>query len=350
MRGGWWATGLDSETIFQAQYSVLAKPPMIHPTLGPESRYRALVISNEKTMRIECGQRPMVLRPSSQRRFALIIDTHTHFYDPSRPQGVPWPPKDDALLYRTVLPAHYRALAEPRGVSGTVVVEASEWLEDNAWVLALAASEPFIVGLVGHIVPGRPEFAAELARFAANPLLRGIRCRPGYFADLPTEALLRDLALLVKYDLELDAMVQESEVDRILAVAQRLPELRIVLNHTVCMPVDGGPVTPEWLGIYARLAAEPNIHLKVSAVLEMSVVQPAPTDLDTYRPGLDAMFNAFGEDRVIYGSNWPVSDRASSFADALGVVKAYCEAKGSAVADKYFCANSKRVYKWLDRG
>ena len=280
----------------------------------------------------------------------MIIDTHTHVYDPSRPQGVPWPPEDNALLYRTVLPAHYRALAEPYGITGTVVVEASKWLEDNAWVLDLAAEEPFIVGLVGHIEPGRREFAAELARFAANPLLRGIRCGGGYFAEPPSDALLSDLALLAQNDLEMDALVRGAGVESIVAVAQRLPELRIVLNHTVHMPVDGGPVTPAWLETFARLAAEPNMHLKVSAVLEQSVVQPAPTDLDTYRPGLDAMFNAFGEDRVIYGSNWPVSDRASSFADALGVVQAYFEAKGSAVATKYFFANSKRVYKWLDRG
>ena len=280
----------------------------------------------------------------------MVIDTHTHLYDPTRPQGVPWPSKDNALLYRTVLPTHYKALAEPHGITGTVVVEASKWLEDNAWVLDLAADEPFIVGLVGHIEPGRPEFGAELGRFAANPLLRGIRCGAAYFEDVEKGSLLQDLALLAERDLELDVLARMAQAEAVVAVAQRLPGLRIVLNHTAHMPVDGGPVKPEWLEAYGRLAAEPNVHLKVSAVLEQSLVQPAPTDLKTYRPGLDAMFDAFGEDRVIYGSNWPVSDRASSFSDALGVVKAYYEAKGSAIADKYFGGNSKRVYKWLDRG
>ena len=68
----------------------------------------------------------------------MIIDTHTHFYDPTRPQGVPWPSKENELLYRTVLPQHHRALAEREGVTGTVVVEASKWLEDNQYVLDLA--------------------------------------------------------------------------------------------------------------------------------------------------------------------------------------------------------------------
>ena len=64
-----------------------------------------------------------------------VIDTHTHFYDPSRTQGVPWPNKDDDFLYRTVLPNEYKAMTMPLGVRGTVVVEASKWFEDNLWIL-----------------------------------------------------------------------------------------------------------------------------------------------------------------------------------------------------------------------
>src|SRR5947209_6291608 len=76
-----------------------------------------------------------------------IIDTHTHFYDPMRPQGVPWPPKEDKLLYRRVLPEHFQNLTKSQHVTGTVVVEASAWVEDNDWILDLAAKNPIIVGL-----------------------------------------------------------------------------------------------------------------------------------------------------------------------------------------------------------
>ena len=106
----------------------------------------------------------------------MIIDTHTHFYDPHRPQGVPWPPKDNALLYRPVFPEHFKALAEPEGVTGTVVVEASAWLEDNQWILDLAEDDPFILGLVGHIDPGTETFGPQLAHYAAHPRFLGIRC------------------------------------------------------------------------------------------------------------------------------------------------------------------------------
>src|SRR5688572_29594071 len=104
-----------------------------------------------------------------------IIDCHTHFYDPSRPGGVPWPGKDDKVLYRTVLPKHFREVAGPLGVTGTVVVEASPLVEDNQWLLDLAKDEPWIVGIAGHLSPGGEGFGGHIERFAKTPLYRGIR-------------------------------------------------------------------------------------------------------------------------------------------------------------------------------
>jgi L-fuconolactonase len=105
-----------------------------------------------------------------------VIDTHTHFYDPTRADGVPWPTaEEDRLLYRTVLPDDFMAVAGPCGVTGTVIVEASPRYEDNAWVLEQAERHHCIVGLCGSVQPNRPEFAAEIRNLAANPLFRGIR-------------------------------------------------------------------------------------------------------------------------------------------------------------------------------
>src|SRR5262245_38447970 len=86
-----------------------------------------------------------------------ILDTHTHFYDTARPhppgrdRPVPWPPPSEGpVLYRPVLPAEYVKMVAPLGFKGTVVVEASEWLEDNQWLLDLAVRNPVIVGIVGN--------------------------------------------------------------------------------------------------------------------------------------------------------------------------------------------------------
>jgi L-fuconolactonase len=276
----------------------------------------------------------------------MMIDTHTHFYDPTRPQGVPWPPKDNKLLYRTVLPAHYKTLAEPEGVTGTIVVEASAWLDDNQWVLDLAANEPFIAGLVGHIDPNRPEFGADLDRFAANPRFRGIRCGGAFFEDVEKGTFLADMEKLAAKDLELDVLVRRPHFGGLLKLAKTVPALRIVVDHIAHMPIDGESITAEWQEIYQQMAGQPNIFTKVSAVMEQSVIQPAPTGVDYYRPALDALWNAFGPDRLIYGSNWPVVERAASFVDSLNLVKVYFAEKGEVATAKYFWQNAQAVYKW----
>ena len=103
-----------------------------------------------------------------------VIDCHTHFYDPSRPQGIPWPGRDSSL-YRTVLPADLRRQPQHLPVTGTIVVEASSWLEDNDWLLELGQRDPFIVGVVGNLNPESADFGLQVRRLSANPLFRGIR-------------------------------------------------------------------------------------------------------------------------------------------------------------------------------
>ncbi|MBX3013291.1 MAG: amidohydrolase family protein [Caldilineaceae bacterium] len=277
----------------------------------------------------------------------MIIDTHTHFYDPTRPQGVPWPSADTPLLYRPVLPAHWRALAAPEGVTGTVVVEASGWLEDNQWILDLAAQDGSLVGLVGHIDPNRPEFATELNRFAANPRFRGIRCGGRYLEDLTTGSFVEDMALLAAKNLALDVLLRKEHFAGLIALAQRLPDLRIVIDHIGHMPIDGKAISAEWVAHYQQLAAQPNLVMKVSALMEQSISYPAPTALDFYRPTLDILWQSFGADRLIYGSNWPVSERAGDFYhQGISLVKAYFQAKGPAAYDKYFWQNAQAVYQW----
>ena len=91
-----------------------------------------------------------------------IIDSHVHFYDPSRPGGVPWPPASDTGLYRPVLPEAYRKITAGLGIKGVIEVEASPLLEDNQWVLDLAAREPVILGTCGDIEIGKPGFGDNL--------------------------------------------------------------------------------------------------------------------------------------------------------------------------------------------
>lgn len=102
-----------------------------------------------------------------------IIDTHIHLFDPTRSEGIPWPEKgnkDDEILCQPALPGRYRQITGGLGIVGAIKVECSPWLEDNQWVLDVAASDPLIVGTVGNLEPGTPDFLKHLQRFHQNPL------------------------------------------------------------------------------------------------------------------------------------------------------------------------------------
>jgi L-fuconolactonase len=281
-----------------------------------------------------------------------LIDTHTHFYDPTRAQGVPWPTREDKLLYRRVLPEDYPALPVPRPVTGTVVVEASPWLEDNQWVLDLAAHEPFIVGFVGNLPVGTKEFAAHLKRFAANNLFRGIRIGHRKLDGTPDEAaFVSDLKLLADHDLSLDLLGGREILPFADRLAEKVPNLRIIIDHLAGVVVDGKAPPADWAEQMQALARRPKIYCKLSGLVEGTGRSDgsAPRDVEFYRPVLDAMHTMFGPERLIYASNWPVSERFAPLSTVQGIVADYFRSHGRPAEEQVFAQSAKTAYRWVQR-
>jgi L-fuconolactonase len=262
-----------------------------------------------------------------------IIDTHIHLYDPTRPQGVPWPPKNDPLLYRRTLPADFTAATQGLNVTGAIVIESNALLEDNQWVLDLAADNPLIVAFVGHLDKGSPSFPQHLARFAKNRLFRGIRLSgKSIAAGLSQPAFIAGLQQLADRDLQVDAIGDHTIFSALIAISDRLPSLRIVIDH---LPFDLG--TGEHA--FRDLSSRPQIYAKVSGALR------GVEDRDS----LDRLWDTFGRDRLIYGSNWPVSNRVAPYPSVLRIVREYFMGKGPEASERYFWKNSLAAYKWIDR-
>ena len=276
----------------------------------------------------------------------MIIDAHTHFYDPTRPEGVPWPPKENALLYRPTLPDRFKALAEPLGVTGTVVVEASPWTEDNQWILNLAKEEPMIVGFVGNLHPEREYFEAYLKRFTRDPLFRGIRA---HASNLGSKTASKALRLLERADLSLDLHVDAESLPNAVRAAAAFPKLRIVLNHTAQARINGEPPDDLWLERMEAAAQQENVYCKASALAETAAQRPAPTEAEYYRPVLDALWELFGERRLIYCSNWPVCELGAAYKTVFQIVDGYFSEKGERARQRYFAENARAAYKWIDR-
>ena len=282
-----------------------------------------------------------------------IVDTHTHFYDPTRKEGVPWPQKGTPL-FRTVLPKDWLAVASPHGVRETVVVEASKWIEDNAWILDLAAQEKSIVGFVGHLLPQEVDFAKHVKRFAANPIFRGIRVSGADFLDNAEKVEFRTgIALMADMGLQLDINGPATLHAPAAKLAAAVPALRIVIDH-VGGAGDAVQLSHEWGMGMAALGKQRNVFCKVSALQEQTRESAkqwgsAPRDTAYYAPILDHCWECFGEDRLVYGSNWPVCEKGGTYAEQFRIVSEYFAAKGRDACEKYFWKNSRAAYRWVER-
>jgi L-fuconolactonase len=281
-----------------------------------------------------------------------VIDTHIHLYDPSRPQGVPWPNKDNKVLYRTSLPDRYRPIAQPLGIVGAIEVECSSWLEDNQWVLDIAAKDDIMVGTVGRLVPGAPEFRPSLERFHKNPLFRGIRYGLGRQGGKEFERpeFVADLKALADADLVLDtANPSLPLLADVVRVSDRVPNLRVVIDHLPQMvPPTETAARASYDASMKVFRDRPQIFVKVSEVLRR-VDGDIPGETEFYRPRLDEILDVFGFDRVLYGSDWPNGDQWAPVPVGFKIVQEYFTGKGPEAGEKYFWRNSIKVYKWIPR-
>jgi predicted TIM-barrel fold metal-dependent hydrolase len=279
-----------------------------------------------------------------------IIDTHIHLFDPRRKEGVPWPPKDDEVLYKPALPERYRKIAVPLGVVGAIKVEASPWLEDNQWVLDTIEKDKLFVGMVGNIEPGKPDFKKSLERFHKNKLFLGIRCGNLWDRDLAggldRSEYVGDLKLLAEAGLSMDTANQnEALIHATLRATDLVPNLRVVVDH---LPQFAGSKDAGYLRDLSELGKRPQVYAKVSEVLRR-VDGNVPLELSFYKERLDQMWEIFGEDKLVYGSDWPNSDKWAEYPKVLGVAREYLAGKGQAASEKVFWKNSVSAYRWVKR-
>lgn len=280
-----------------------------------------------------------------------IIDTHIHLFDPTRPQGVPWGGPAGKPPIPTY-PDRYRKLAVPLGAVGAIKVEASPWIEDNLWALEVAQRDTIVVGMIGNLEPDKPEFKEYFDRYRKNPLFRGIRYGNLWGRDIQKQAdnpaFIDGLKLLADADLVLDTANPRMQLlDAMLKISDKVPTLRIVLDHLPSLePTDAE--RPAYLSALKDFAKRPQISVKLSAIIHR-VDGKVSTDLAGYRATLDLLVATFGEDRILFGSDWPNSDGVAPIGDVFRVAKEYFATQPRQVAEKYFWKNSVSVYKWIKR-
>ncbi len=266
-----------------------------------------------------------------------VIDAHVHFYDPTRPQGVPWPAPRETILYKPTYPDRYLDSIRPCTVDGVIAVEASPWLEDNLWLLNVGDRTPLVKAVVGNIAPGHPDFRDALTRFSKHPLFRGIRIGAATLARALAEPRISaDLKFLAASNLALDVLLNDASVfDGTARLSAAIPDLRIILGH---LPIDSRPGP-------TAITRYPNIYAKISNVVRR-VSGQVPDDPAFYKASLDQMWDIFGPERVIYASNWPVCELVAPYATVFRVMHDYLTDKNPELSEQYFWKNSQRAYQW----
>ena len=283
-----------------------------------------------------------------------IIDAHIHLFDPTRPGGIPWPTPDDKVLYKPSLPERFVALSAPLGVVGAIAIEASPLASDNKWLLKVAAGNPVIVGIIGDLIPATPSYLSDLERLHADPLFLGIRYGNLWNRDLSVDiekpGFVHGLKALAQAGLVFESANPDPVLIRaILSVAERVPGLAIVIDHLphAVVPKEEAAHREYWPNLN-RLAMHPRVFVKLSEV-PVLVNGSVATDVAYYKSALDAIWATFGEDRILFGSDWPNSDHVASYQETLALVRAYIAQKSLAAREKFFWKNSIAAYRWRRR-
>lgn len=278
----------------------------------------------------------------------MIIDGHQHFWDPAR-ADYPWMDAPELTPIRRAFgPADLAPHLSANGIDASILVQCRSALEETEEFLRIAHENPFVVGVVGW---------ADLTDAALGETLDGLRASPGgdklvgirhqVHDEADPEWLLREdvqrgLTAVFAHDLAYDFLVRTRELPAAIATAQAFPQGRFVLDHAAKPPIaDGG--STEWFDGIAALAACGNVWCKVSGLATEAVWN----DWDRQRlfPFVAHAATCFGEDHLIFGSDWPVCLLAGSYGEIKGALEACLLKLGPQVREKAFGVNAKAAYR-----
>jgi len=250
----------------------------------------------------------------------MRIDAHQHFWI-YNPEEYGW--IDDAMqaIRRNFLPEDLAPELQQNGSTGSVAVQTRQTLEETRWLLSLADQNPTILGVVGWVDLRAPELRLQLSEFSTHPKFVGVRHIVQSEPDdrfLLREDFMRGIAALEEFDLAYDILIYTQHLPVAAEFVAKFPRQRFVLDHMAKPPIKSGEIE-RWASGIRRLAQFSNVLCKLSGlVTEADWKRWKPEQITPY---LDIAFEAFGPERLMIGSDWPVCLVAATYTKAMGVVQ-----------------------------
>lgn len=250
----------------------------------------------------------------------MRLDSHQHFWEYD-PEKYPWITDKLARIRRSFLPADLEPELKAAGLDGCIAVQARQTLDENRFLLGLADRYSFIKGVVGWVDLRADDVGRQLDEFAAHPRFAGVRHVAQDEPDdrfLVGKEFLRGISKLKQFDLAYDILIFPKQLPAAIELVNRFPEQRFVLDH-IAKPVIREGLMEPWRTQVHELAKAPNVMCKVSGmVTEANWNSWRKEDLFPY---LDVVSEAFGLERLMYGSDWPVCLLAGEYQRVYEIIQ-----------------------------
>lgn len=273
-----------------------------------------------------------------------VIDSHQHFWH-YNPEKHAWINDDMAILKRNFLPDDLAVLYKKNGVDGCVAVQAEQSEAETLFLLGLSTEFDFIKGVVGWVDLCAENIAERLEDFARFPKLKGFR---HIVQDEPDpdfmlkNAFQYGLSCLQQYGFTYDILIFPTQLKAALQTIHNFPEQKFVIDHIAKPNIKKGK-TPGWEKYMRELASYPNVYCKVSGMVTEADWQN--WTYEDFTPWLEVIFDAFGTEKVMFGSDWPVCLLGGDYERVKGIVEQYVDTFSAEEKDAVWGGNATVFYQ-----
>lgn len=273
----------------------------------------------------------------------MKIDAHHHLWQYNA-EEYDWIDDSMSVIRRSFLPAELTVELTQNGIDGSVVVQARQSLEETCWLIELANQTPEIKGVVGWIDLKADDLEAQLKQFKTEPKLKGFRHvlqgEPDPF--MLDDKFIAGLKLLAKYDFTYDLLVFAPQLPTAIKMLEQVPELKVVIDHIAKPDIKGSTGFTEWQQGMETLASNPTTYCKVSGMVTEADWQNWQES--DFKPYMQVVFDAFGEQRIMFGTDWPVCLVAAEYSQVKAIAENYVLERNAECLEDVFGANAARFY------
>jgi L-fuconolactonase len=273
----------------------------------------------------------------------MIVDAHQHFWDPAR-GDYGWL-KPDNPIHRIFNTNDLRPLLNQAGVDATILVQAAPTAAETDYMLGIVRATPWVLGVVGWIDLESANAADQVRQRATDPLFLGVRPMLQDLADpdwILRPGLAPALNAIAAEGLVFDALILSHQLAAITELARRHPQLAVVLDHAAKPQLGEADAMMAWARGIETLATLPNVTCKVSGLL--TELRPRGTRDDVAR-AIGVLFDAFGAQRLLWGSDWPVLTLAGGYQDWFELARAAIAAEDAGAVPAVMGGNAVRIYR-----